>query len=266
MAGVQLAVNNTKWKIEPHTEAKHQILKGYLHQWFAKLAEGGYSYLTYIDGFSGPGCYESGEAGSPIIALDALINHVNFQRWYNKSFNFIFVEVNRGRFESLKHEVEQFLNATKPTNVNVGFLNESFEEAINRILAMNATVSNPFFAFVDPFGYTGIPIDLLSKVIAPPKSEMFLNLSTDAINRFFGLPLVRERLNALFGMEVEERTSRLKQVYDRSEVIANLYQEQLKVQTRAKYTWKFGMRVWKPTPLSSSSNGVVVRQNRMADA
>src|SRR5215475_1669133 len=61
---------DTIWPIEPHTSAKHQILRNYLDAWLPIL--GKYNRrIVYIDGFSGPGEYAGGEPGSPIIALEA---------------------------------------------------------------------------------------------------------------------------------------------------------------------------------------------------
>ena len=61
---------DTIWPIEPHTCAKHQILRKYLDAWLPIL--GTYNKrIVYIDGFAGPGEYKGGEPGSPIIALEA---------------------------------------------------------------------------------------------------------------------------------------------------------------------------------------------------
>ena len=65
---------DTIWPIEPHTSAKHQILRKYLDAWLPIL--GTYNKrIVYIDGFSGPGEYTGGEPGSPIIALEAARTH-----------------------------------------------------------------------------------------------------------------------------------------------------------------------------------------------
>src|ERR1700688_2133158 len=64
----------TIWPMQPHTAAKHLILRKYLDAWFPILAK--YNQrIVYLDGFSGPGRYSGGEPGSPIIALEAAITH-----------------------------------------------------------------------------------------------------------------------------------------------------------------------------------------------
>lgn len=63
--------SETLWNIEPHTAAKHTILRNYLGAWFGILGQR-FSHILYIDGFCGPGRYQGEEVGSPIIALDEL--------------------------------------------------------------------------------------------------------------------------------------------------------------------------------------------------
>src|SRR5438067_10017963 len=65
---------DTIWPIEPHTSAKHQILRKYLDAWLPIL--GAYNKrIVYVDGFAGPGRYTGGEPGSPIVALEAALTH-----------------------------------------------------------------------------------------------------------------------------------------------------------------------------------------------
>ena len=67
------APRQTIWPLEPHTRAKHEILKRYLQAWMVILSQGQFPEILYIDGFAGPGEYSGGEAGSPIIALDTAL-------------------------------------------------------------------------------------------------------------------------------------------------------------------------------------------------
>ena len=60
------------WDRDPHTEAKHDLLKVYLDAWFPIMASRWSSTgICYVDAFAGPGEYRDGSVGSPIIALDA---------------------------------------------------------------------------------------------------------------------------------------------------------------------------------------------------
>jgi three-Cys-motif partner protein len=74
------APRQTIWPLEPHTRAKHEILKRYLQAWMVILSQGRFPEILYIDGFAGPGEYAGGEAGSPIIALDAALGFKTLAR------------------------------------------------------------------------------------------------------------------------------------------------------------------------------------------
>jgi len=95
------------WPIEPHTQAKHELLRHYLGAWFPIMASRE-RRLVFIDGFAGPGIYEGGEPGSPVIALRALLQHGAFSRFGHRQFVFHFIESERPRFERLLAELQQF--------------------------------------------------------------------------------------------------------------------------------------------------------------
>ena len=48
--------------------------------------------LLLVDGFAGPGRYATGEQGSPLIMLEALIEHDAFDRMGAVDFLYLFIE------------------------------------------------------------------------------------------------------------------------------------------------------------------------------
>ncbi len=52
-----------------------RFLKRYLQAWMVILSQGKFREILYIDGFAGPGEYENGQVGSPIIALQNALNY-----------------------------------------------------------------------------------------------------------------------------------------------------------------------------------------------
>jgi three-Cys-motif partner protein len=60
--------------------------------------------VTYVDAFAGPGEYEGGEEGSPVIALDRLLNHEarNRMNLTRERVNLIFIEDDQARYVHLK--------------------------------------------------------------------------------------------------------------------------------------------------------------------
>jgi hypothetical protein len=65
------------WAADPHTLAKHRLLRDYLAAWLPTLLHGGFPGVTYAEGFAGPGIYRGGEPGSPVIALRAFLGQRN---------------------------------------------------------------------------------------------------------------------------------------------------------------------------------------------
>ena len=63
----------------------------------------------FVDGFAGPGRYDSREEGSPLIALRALLDHPRFQKPQpGREIMFLLIESRKDRATALKKELEQF--------------------------------------------------------------------------------------------------------------------------------------------------------------
>lgn len=52
----------THWALEPHTQAKHLILRRYLEAWLPIMATHN-GRIVFVDGFAGPGRYVGREEG-----------------------------------------------------------------------------------------------------------------------------------------------------------------------------------------------------------
>ena len=91
----------TLWEAEPHTIAKHGILKTYLQAWAAIFSRSRPrpAELLFVDGFAGPGEYQSGAIGSPLVAVEAVVNHaVKLEA----PVRFLFIELRLDRWEHLR--------------------------------------------------------------------------------------------------------------------------------------------------------------------
>ncbi len=151
------------WDIEPHTKAKHEILERYLDAWFPILAT--YNQrIVYIDGFCGPGRYKGGEDGSPIIAIKKALNH--FGRLQNREISFIFIDERKDRIDHLKSEIASM---NIPSNFSIYTEVSEFEKTVGQILndlkSKNLNLA-PTFAFVDPFGFKGVPFTLVKELLS----------------------------------------------------------------------------------------------------
>lgn len=83
------------WALDPHTTAKHRLLRAYLDRWLPIMA----TYqekLLLVDGFAGPGRYAGGEDGSPLIMLKAFLEHAHRERIGRTRLEYFFVERHAG--------------------------------------------------------------------------------------------------------------------------------------------------------------------------
>ena len=87
----------TSWPLDPHTAAKHVLLRKYLNAWLPVITRYN-GRVIFCDGFAGPGIYADGQAGSPIIAIKALLEHSFYARVTAEVF-YLFIEERPDRCE-----------------------------------------------------------------------------------------------------------------------------------------------------------------------
>jgi three-Cys-motif partner protein len=179
------------WDLAPHTAAKLDILGAYLRAWLPIVSQSrSFDRIIYINGFAGPGRYQQGEDGSPIIGLKAAIGSINDQ--IRKLFEFHFVERKRRVAAALKANIEDLRRRHPGQKISKSAFHpeKSFQAAYEeRIRAhLQAHPRAAAFALVDPFGWTGIPLSVLSDLMKRPSTEILVNFMFEEINRFSGRP------------------------------------------------------------------------------
>lgn len=223
----------THWPIQPHTKAKHEILRRYLHAWLPMMAKYN-GRIVFIDGFAGPGRYTGGEEGSPIIALRALLEHAYFQgKLAGREVVFIFIEEDADRADALRAELDR-LQASKtiPAWIKVGVKCGTFAAHLTEVLdtiQARGTQLAPTFMLVDPFGFAGVPMDVIARVVRNPRCECLISFMYESVNRFISHPepMIQARFDELFGTAEWRGLCDLKDPGQRREAIVNLYRRQL---------------------------------------
>ena len=234
------APKNTIWKLDPHTGAKHAILRRYLQAWTPILAQGGFPKIVYVDGFAGPGLYEGGEEGSPIIALKTAIDHAERIRG---SIVFLFVEANTDRAEFLRRLVEEL---SPPPNFQVIIeggktFADAFVGFYRQLISRNGRLP-PMFAFIDPFGWKGVSFSVIREILSQPSCEVLLTFMYEEINRFIGHPDQEANFDSFFGSSNWRSCINLTSANERNRCLHDLYFSQLKRSTQARYVRSFQMR------------------------
>ena len=187
-----------KWEYSEHTRAKHEILSRYLGAWYSILGRSRAPQLVILDGFAGRGRYTGGEPGSPVLIYDEAVKAVG--RGIATKITIACSEANEGNYESLK-DVADALEACQGVEIRVR--QREFADAagpIARWLAGNkGTV--PTFAFVDPFGFAGVPLDVIRELLAVDHVEVLLTFMARDMSRFLTADTAEEGLTAFFGGE-----------------------------------------------------------------
>ncbi len=237
------ARHDTTWPIEPHTQAKHEILRRYLEAWFPILSTH-HKKVAYIDGFCGPGRYENGEPGSPIIAIDVAKNH---RKHLTGELVFLFFDERLDRIEQLNRELASY---DIPPNFNVhaacGLFHEQLESRLESLEDRGGSPA-PTFAFVDPFGFKGIPLSVISRLLRHRGCEVLITFMIDPVIRFLEHPKKEVVQHIVEAFGTDECIRIAETATDRSKALRVLYQTQL--MKTAKFVRFFEMRDQRNRPL-----------------
>ncbi len=160
----------------PFQHVKHDLLRCYLNGWYPKLGTWARRVL-YVDTHAGRGRYETGDPGSPVVALQTLLQHSFRDRLLAASeFNFLFIERDPENLATLQAQIDQL--RPFPPRINVELhAGDAFERlsAILGELRQEQAQMAPAFLFVDPYGFK-IPGRLLGDLMKAGRVELFVNV------------------------------------------------------------------------------------------
>lgn len=234
------APRTTVWELEPHTRAKHEILRRYLQAWMPILAQGGFKNILYIDGFAGPGRYAGGEDGSPIIAVKSALEH---QARIHGNILFLFVEREQDRAAVLQECLDELVIPQKfHIKVAGGERFATAFEELQQFYTIRRSHLPPTFVFIDPFGWTGAPFDVVRRILDQPSCEIFITFMYQEINRFLGHPDQPANFDEFFGTQQWRDGVQLVLPTVRNRFLHDLYLRQLRESAHAKYVRSFQMR------------------------
>lgn len=232
-------ITTTIWPIEPHTEAKHAILRKYLDAWLPIISRWN-GRVLYIDGFAGPGEYIGGKDGSPIIAIKAVLDH-KLKSKMTAEFKFMFIEAAKDRHEYLQ---TRLASLKLPSNIEYSCICGKFDEEIKKLLGyleeQKARLA-PSFVFIDPFGYSGIPFNLIKKIMENPKCEVLITFMYDEINRFVQDIHSDKALDEMFGTDKWRSVRKESDPSKRCYFLHDLYKDQLQHEASIKFVRSFKM-------------------------
>ena len=162
------------------TQAKHQILEGYLPAYLtalSKIVDG----FHYIDGFAGQGSY-NGQPGSPVRAIELLESNL----WLHKS-QLSFVEEKPKNFAELQKNLLPLIEGKNMAG-SVIIEKGSFAQHVHTLLNLPIYDKRKIatFAFIDPCGVTGVRMEDIAAVLEKPFGEVLLFFNYDGMQRVLG--------------------------------------------------------------------------------
>jgi three-Cys-motif partner protein len=224
-----------KWVCREHTRVKHELLGKYLRAWVPILGKWN-ARIAYFDGFAGRGKYPDGSLGSPIIAIrvaDALADHYN-------QIRFTFVEKDADNFANLTAVLDSERASLKHCGkMSFQTKNDEFGNVAGALLDLiekwGASLIPSFF-FIDPFGFSGVPFDIVRRILTFDKTEVFFTFMLREVNRFLEHPPLAGSMTSLFGSDCWRSVIGHP---DRERAIVELYRQQLHDQANAKFSLHF---------------------------
>jgi len=194
------ATNERYWaEYDGLQHAKHQLLRRYLGGWFPILARWNRRVL-YVDCHAGRGRHKKGQVGSPILALQILLEHQQCRRMLaSTEVCFAFFEIDRGNYDHLCLEVDSL--GKLPDSIKVDAFYGDYEAEIRKIvkgLKQQKEQLAPAFAFLDPYSFR-LPMDLLNELLDFPQCELLVNFMYRYVDMVMHKPAEAYNLDGVFG-------------------------------------------------------------------
>lgn len=195
--------------------------------------------VLIVDGFAGPGEYQGGQDGSPVIAMRALCDH-SARSSIRNEVRFLFIEGDEKRATHLDRIVKGF-ERSLPRNASARVLPGRFDERMTAALDqldVNSQRLAPSFVMIDPFGVSDTPMRVIQRILANPKAEVYISFMYEAMNRFKDTDEFRPHLDGLFGCDTWQEGIDIEEGEKRKDFFYSLYESQLRA-AGAKHVVRF---------------------------
>ena len=218
----------TLWHLDDHTLGKHMVLRAYMDAWFPIILST-FERAMFVDAFAGPGEYENGELGSPVIALNALTEHSS-QSMMTGQMDYVFIEERPDRFVHLKRVIDrQRTSGSIPSICRITSFNNSFSHVLPKLIDSISLDRIPAFVMIDPFGVSGVGMAHIHALMSHPSVEVYVSFMYESINRFKHHPNFESHLDGLFGCPDWRQGIDMPDGKARKDFFYGLYRKQLKL-------------------------------------
>ena len=193
--------NSAFFEVQTEQSAvKAHIVSSYFSAW-SRVIQKWDGPMAYFDLFCGPGKYENSNPSAPLLIIQStLANPV----LCNKMF-FVFNDNDPSNISKLKQSISE-IDVNSKLRKRIQFYSETVEQDFSKRLKIPYNM--PVLSFVDPFGYKGLTMDLINRLISNSGSDCIFFFNYNRINMALSSNTkFDEHLRCLFG---EARTIKLK--------------------------------------------------------
>jgi three-Cys-motif partner protein len=176
---------------KPWSPYKDMILEYYLKPYLTKVCSFGKSVVVF-DCFAGPGRFEDGSDGSPLIIAKAIRQLAD----KGKNVSAIFIEEKKRYFKLLQTTVKDYQDICNAKH-------ENFEDSAKEIAKIGR--NNTVFVYIDPYGIKSLRFDVLAEIYA----NIDKGSSVEVLLNFNASSLVRNGLAALKCNQQDENEEEL---------------------------------------------------------
>jgi len=242
-----------KWVLKEHTEVKHRILRKYLTTW-TRILSSASRKIHFFDGFAGRATYEDEIRGSPILALDVADKNAESFKTFHCTFN----EYDQNNYENLSEVLGKYIGSLESEadivgeektisrntpDISIDLRNGQFEDVALDVMRSKTYRDLPSLVFIDPFGYGGVPFNLVDKImnLQSRGNEVFFTFMVDTVRRFLSDVEKEEAISELLGTNDWSYIKELSTREEKEEEILKLYREQLQKIADVDYVFPFQM-------------------------
>ncbi|MFL5662942.1 MAG: three-Cys-motif partner protein TcmP [Ktedonobacteraceae bacterium] len=129
---------------------------------------------------------KDGELGSPLIAIDAFLEH-SYAPMREKGVLFFFIEQDPARCNYLEQLLaRRWQGQELPPKAEYEVYQGNFDETMTGLLTeleQRQQRLAPTFAFIDPFGYSHTPMQTITRLMSHPKCEVLITFMYEELNR-----------------------------------------------------------------------------------
>ena len=148
--------------------------------------------MAYIDLFAGPGRYDDQSKSTPLLVLETILSNPDLASRMVTLFN----DKDAANIENLQAAINELPNI-KQLRYEPSFYNEEIGDEIAKMFSEVNIV--PTFFFVDPWGYKGLSLKLVSSIIKDWGCDCVFFFNYNRVNMGVNNDAIKSHMTSLFG-------------------------------------------------------------------